>query len=134
MQTMCPRKSRNAATTTSWPSRTRVSLADHRRRIGTTVDVLVEGPSKNALKQDATGPRQLTGRTMTDHIVVFEGNDRLIGNTVSVRIDEATSFTLFGTVVTGEHLTLSYGEASRERQRPEASLTAEAHRVSLPLL
>src|SRR5262249_30958561 len=56
-----------------------VSLADHRQRIGQTVKVLVEGPSKNALKHDeATGPIQLTGRTMTDHIVVFEGNERLI--------------------------------------------------------
>src|SRR5438552_384220 len=44
-----------------------VSLADHRRRIGATVEVLVEGLSKTALKHDnEAGPRQLTGRTMTD--------------------------------------------------------------------
>ncbi len=41
---------------------------------------------------------------MTDHIVVFEGNERLIGRTVPVRIEEATAFTLFGTVVTGEQV------------------------------
>ena len=33
-----------------------VSLADHRRRVGETVEVLVEGPSKTALK--ASGRRQ----------------------------------------------------------------------------
>ncbi len=82
-----------------------VSLADHRRRIGDTVEVLVEGPSKNALKHDVgPGPKQLTGRTMTDHIVVFEGNERLTGQTVQVRVEEATAFTLFGTVMTGEQL------------------------------
>src|SRR5438067_4984582 len=55
------------------------SLQDHRRFIGETVEVLVEGLSKNALKGEpgasATGgPVQLTGRTPTDHIVVFDGN------------------------------------------------------------
>src|SRR5436190_1563189 len=52
-----------------------VSLQDHLSRVGQTVEVLVEGPSKAALKQgSAGGPVQLTGRTRTDHIVVFEGN------------------------------------------------------------
>jgi tRNA-2-methylthio-N6-dimethylallyladenosine synthase len=88
----------------------KVSLRDHLRWIGETVEVLVEGPSKTSLKtssrqqpdgEDHKLP-QLTGRTPTDHIVVFEGHDRLIGHTVSVAIEEASSFTLFGTVVTGE--------------------------------
>src|SRR5712671_3220878 len=39
------------------------SLSDHRRWIGHTVDVLVEGPSKNGVKQEGPGPVQLTGRT-----------------------------------------------------------------------
>ena len=66
----------------------------------------MEGPSKAALKHEAeSGPlRQLTGRTRTDHIVVFEGNARLIGQTVAVAVNEATAFTLFGTVVTGEQI------------------------------
>jgi tRNA-2-methylthio-N6-dimethylallyladenosine synthase len=82
-----------------------VSLEDHRGRVGQTVEVLVEGPSKTALKQETTtGPVQLTGRTMTDHIVVFDGNERLIGRTVQVHVEEATSFTLFGRVVTGEQV------------------------------
>src|SRR6516164_3909629 len=50
-----------------------VSLADHRRHIGQTVEVLIEGPSKTALKREAKGGvLQLTGRTPTDRIVVFE--------------------------------------------------------------
>src|SRR5207247_7426324 len=47
----------------------KASLEDHRRYIGRRVEVLVEGPSKNAWKQNANGPVQLTGRTRTDHIV-----------------------------------------------------------------
>jgi tRNA-2-methylthio-N6-dimethylallyladenosine synthase len=83
----------------------KVSLEDHLRRVGQTVEVLVEGPSKTALKQGGgPGPVQLTGRTMTDHIVVFEGNVRLAGQTVSVVVGEATAFTLFGTVVTSEQV------------------------------
>jgi tRNA-2-methylthio-N6-dimethylallyladenosine synthase len=109
-----------------------VSLGDHRRQVGEVVEVLVEGLSKTELKEASrererpeSGPKQLTGRTMTDHIVVFEGNERLIGHTVAVRVEEATSFTLFGTVVTGDQV----GVASRERERPE-----EASRLSLPLV
>src|SRR5437763_704461 len=58
-----------------------VSLADHRRRVGETVEVLVEGLSKSELKASGgrkppdAGPVQLAGRAMTDHIVVFEGNE-----------------------------------------------------------
>jgi tRNA-2-methylthio-N6-dimethylallyladenosine synthase len=84
-----------------------VSLADHHCYVGQTVEVLVEGLSKNELKLDRAGiagPKQLTGRTMTDHIAVFAGNERLIGQTVSVQVREATAFTLFGTVETGEQV------------------------------
>src|SRR5712691_7872247 len=81
----------------------KVSLSDHLGRVGETVEVLVEGLSKTALKHgETTGPVQLTGRAPTDHIVVFDGNERLIGQIVTVRIEEATSFTLFGNVVTDE--------------------------------
>jgi tRNA-2-methylthio-N6-dimethylallyladenosine synthase len=84
----------------------RASLADHQRWVGREVEVLVEGPSKTALKNEEQGGPlvQLTGRTRTDHIVVFEGNQRLIGQTVKVAVDEATAFTLFGTVVTAEQV------------------------------
>jgi tRNA-2-methylthio-N6-dimethylallyladenosine synthase len=108
-----------------------VSLADHRRQIGRTVRVLVEGPSKTMLK--ASGGRQppevpqLTGRTDTDHIVVFAGQERLAGRFVEVTVEDASSFTLFGTIVTGEH-TGAADPASRGRQPPES------RRIGLPLV
>ena len=54
-----------------------ISLEEHRSRVGQTVTVLVEGRSRTTLKHG--GPLQLTGRTQTDHIVVFDGNERLTG-------------------------------------------------------
>ena len=87
------------------------SLADHRAQIGTTVEVLVEGPSKRELGKQTHGPQaagfgvmQLTGRAMTDHIVVFDGTARLTGRTIRVRVEDASSFTLYGRVPTGEHV------------------------------
>jgi tRNA-2-methylthio-N6-dimethylallyladenosine synthase len=121
-----------------------VSLQDHQRRVGDVVEVLVEGPSKTYLKvqknnnvsdtiQTACLP-QLTGRTPTDHIVVFEGNNRLIGQTVRVKISEATAFTLFGEVVTSE--TVHLGENGADRG-PMTIPTLEADlnpRISLPVI
>lgn len=75
---------------------------DHQSRVGQVVEVLVEGPSRHGRR--AAGPvNQLTGRTMTDHIVVFDGPDRLIGRTVTLDVTHASSFTLYGTVRTAEH-------------------------------
>jgi tRNA-2-methylthio-N6-dimethylallyladenosine synthase len=111
-----------------------VSLADHRRRIGQTVEVLVEGPSKTALKHESgPGPKQLTGRTMTDHIVVLEGNERLIGQTVAVRIEEATAFTLFGTVVTEEQVGVRDAEPPLPAPLPLHQETPR-NRLELPLI
>jgi tRNA-2-methylthio-N6-dimethylallyladenosine synthase len=112
----------------------RVSLADHRRQIGRTVEVLVEGRSKKAMDfgEPATSvngrPHQMTGRTMTDHIVVFEGPDRLTGQTVRVHIDDASSFTLFGTVETAEMV-----GAECDHGEPGASATG-GKRIALPLI
>ena len=95
--TTCPRRSRSGATTTCWRSRTRSAWRTTGAASAETVEVLVEGPSKSA--RAAAGRRvcaQLTGRTMTDHIVVFDGNDRLIGRTVKVHVTEASPFTLYG--------------------------------------
>jgi tRNA-2-methylthio-N6-dimethylallyladenosine synthase len=116
-----------------------VSLEDHRRRIGQTVEVLVEGPSKTALKHEAeAGPLvQLSGRTMTDHIVVFEGNARLIGQRVQVAIEEATAFTLFGTVVTEEQIgVVGTRHSPSECADPAAGVGQgeEGLRISLPLI
>jgi tRNA-2-methylthio-N6-dimethylallyladenosine synthase len=111
----------------------KVSLEDHQRLVGQTVEVLVEGPSKNSLKTasgPASGPIQLTGRTMTDHIVVFEGNARLIGQTLPVRIDEATAFTLFGEVLTGE----SVGAAGRDEGVCATATVEVGRRFGLPVV
>jgi tRNA-2-methylthio-N6-dimethylallyladenosine synthase len=74
---------------------------DNQPFLGREVEILVEGPSKLALRQESDGPvLQLTGRTTCDRIVVFEGNRRLIGQLLPVTIYDADAFTLFGTVVT----------------------------------
>jgi tRNA-2-methylthio-N6-dimethylallyladenosine synthase len=113
----------------------KVSLADHLKKVGETVGVLVEGTSKK-FSGETTGPVQLTGRTMTDHIVVFEGNERLIGQTVAVRIEEATAFTLFGTVVTGEQVGVNDDCCRSEHVTDGVSENSAdpARRIALPLL
>ena len=83
----------------------RISEEDNQRFLGQRVDVLVEGLSKAALKaiekgEEKSGPLQLTGRTMCDRIVVFEGNERQIGQTIPIAIYDVSSHTLFGAVVT----------------------------------
>jgi tRNA-2-methylthio-N6-dimethylallyladenosine synthase len=111
-----------------------VSLADHRRWIGAMVEVLAEGPSKKALdhaepEASATGVYpQLTGRTMTDHIVVFDGPERLVGQTVRVTIDDASAFTLFGTVETAELV----GVACDHEPAPAAA--GIGRRIGLPVV
>ena len=78
-----------------------ISEEDNEPFIGHDVEVLVEGPSKAAEKRGDDGPvLQLTGRTMCDRIVVFEGNRRQIGRILPVTIYDCNSFTLFGQVVT----------------------------------
>src|SRR5262249_25553534 len=62
------------------------------RLVGSQVEVLCEGPSK-------TNRARLMGRTRTNKIVVFEGNEELIGTLVNVRIDRANGFSLHGTPV-----------------------------------
>ncbi len=59
------------------------------RLVGRTVDVLCEGPSK-------TNPARLMGRTRTNKIVVFEGNEKLIGEIVDVQVQRANGFSLYG--------------------------------------
>jgi len=84
-----------------------VSEEDNQAFLGRNVSVLVEGLSKTAVRQQETGQQeadsqqvQLTGRTMCDRIVVFDGNRRQIGQTLPVTIYDASMHTLFGSVVT----------------------------------
>jgi tRNA-2-methylthio-N6-dimethylallyladenosine synthase len=80
------------------------SLNDHRTWIGKTVQVLVEGRSKRDRRanQEPTEAPQLTGHSMTDHIVVFNAPERLIGQILTVDIEDAGGFTLYGRVRTDE--------------------------------
>jgi tRNA-2-methylthio-N6-dimethylallyladenosine synthase len=93
------------------------SLADHRQWIGQSVRVLVEGPSRHG-ERVASGPvRQLTGRTMTDHIVVFDAPERVVGHTLTIDVDDASGFTLYGRVRTDELVGVT-GEAVVTPPRP----------------
>jgi tRNA-2-methylthio-N6-dimethylallyladenosine synthase len=78
-----------------------ISEEDNVPFIGRQVEVLVEGRSKSAERRDDSGEHvQLTGRTMCDRIVVFDGNQRQVGHTLPVSIYDANAHTMFGTVVT----------------------------------
>lgn len=79
---------------------TTISQEDNRRFLGRPLEVLVEGPSKSSKGLEPGEVGQLTGRTACDRIVVFEGNERLIGQFVPVIAEEASGVTLFGRVVT----------------------------------
>ncbi len=78
-----------------------ISEEDNQRFLGDQVDVLIEGPSKKAVRQGQEGPLlQLVGRTHCDRIVVFEGNQRQVGQILPIAIYDANAHTLFGNVVT----------------------------------
>ncbi len=59
------------------------------RLVGQCVEVLCEGPSK-------TNPARLMGRTRSNKIVVFEGDNELVGELVDVEIERANGFSLYG--------------------------------------
>lgn len=60
--------------------------------LGRTVEVLVEGPSKN-------NENILTGRTRSNKIVNFEGNKELVGSLVMVKIDKIQTWSLEGKII-----------------------------------
>jgi tRNA-2-methylthio-N6-dimethylallyladenosine synthase len=92
----------------------RISEEENLKFLGQTVQVLVEGPSKQAERQAeaepgfsletspeaSSGPLQLMGRTPCDRIVVFEGNLRQVGQTLPIVIYDTAPHTLFGAVTT----------------------------------
>ncbi len=76
-----------------------VCLANHDEFIGSTMEVLVEGPSPRADRQPTAAPAgeiQLVGRTVGDHIVVFDGPGSLAGKYADITVTGATALTLFG--------------------------------------
>jgi tRNA-2-methylthio-N6-dimethylallyladenosine synthase len=66
-----------------------LSEASNRRDIGKTYEVLVEGFSKRSREQ-------FFGHTEHNKVVIFDKGRHRIGDFVPVRIEEATSATLFG--------------------------------------
>ena len=70
----------------------RIFNQKNREYIGRTVEVLLEGESKN-------NPEILTGRTDTFKLVHVEAPKDLIGQIVKVKITENTSFTISGELV-----------------------------------
>ena len=64
-------------------------LRKHQALVGQTVEILVEGRSQK-------GGKRMTGRTRANHIVVFDGSDRHAGELLPVRIERATTTTLYG--------------------------------------
>lgn len=80
-----------------------ICLEDNLKFLGKRVQVLVEGPSKLSLKRNDPGPvRQMMGRTTCDRIVMWEGNERQIGQFMDVLIHDASPVNLFGSVDTVE--------------------------------
>ncbi|QDT37274.1 tRNA (N6-isopentenyl adenosine(37)-C2)-methylthiotransferase MiaB [Stratiformator vulcanicus] len=90
-----------------------VSEEDNAEFIGKSVKVFVEGESKaesgkrkaedanaSPSSQDARPAIQLSGRTRCDRIVVFEGNPRLAGSSTEIAIEDCTTTTLIGSIVT----------------------------------
>ncbi|MEO6870605.1 MAG: tRNA (N6-isopentenyl adenosine(37)-C2)-methylthiotransferase MiaB [Chthoniobacterales bacterium] len=57
--------------------------------VGSSTEILVEGPSR-------TNAARLTGRTRTNKIVVFEGDDEQVGQLVELQITHSTGFSLSG--------------------------------------
>jgi tRNA-2-methylthio-N6-dimethylallyladenosine synthase len=87
-----------------------IAKQDNVKLIGRAVQVLVEGPSKKAQRDPNSHVVQMTGRTLCDRIVVFDGNRRQAGQLLDVMIDDASSHTLVGRVQTVE--VVSIGRAS----------------------
>ena len=75
-----------------------LSLTANQRCIGQEYDILIEGVSKRSREQ-------LFGRTEQNKVVIFDRANRRVGETIRVRITEATSATLKGEVVVGENPT-----------------------------
>lgn len=101
------------------------SLRSHRAMAGKEVVVLVEGRGKGGPRGKGELP-QLTGRSMADHIVVFDAPDRLVGAVVRARVTDATSFTLFAEVTEVESAPPDWKPAS-------AGQGSTGKRIELPV-
>jgi tRNA-2-methylthio-N6-dimethylallyladenosine synthase len=96
------------------------------RLVGRVAQVLCEGPSK-------TNPTRLMGRTRTNKIVVFEGNEKLIGEIVDVHVQRANGFSLYGTPLLKDPDTFQVASTGRRVEnspavRRDESAVAHVHR------
>jgi len=112
----------------------RISLTHNQRLVGRTVEVLVEGYSKAAIKaQQAEQTRgeevtwkqsdQLVGRTRGDHIVVFCADPSWIGSLARIRVVGVTALTLFGEPADK----ISQGRVPTESQPMRDEILSGAH-------
>ncbi|MGM0445770.1 MAG: tRNA (N6-isopentenyl adenosine(37)-C2)-methylthiotransferase MiaB [Bacillota bacterium] len=70
----------------------KISLNQNAKFEGQTLEVLIEGESKN-------NPETYMGRSRTNKLVIVPKEEGLIGKVVKVKIDNAQSWTLYGEVV-----------------------------------
>ncbi|MCK4752827.1 MAG: tRNA (N6-isopentenyl adenosine(37)-C2)-methylthiotransferase MiaB [Planctomycetes bacterium] len=63
--------------------------------LGKEIKVLVEGPSKKPFLNSGDGV-QLVGRTAGDWIAIFNGDEKLAGEFVTVKVTRVSPLTLFG--------------------------------------
>lgn len=68
-----------------------ISLEKNKQYIGQTVEVLVEGPSKN-------NKNMLAGRTRGNKLVHFAGDESLTGEFVEITITDAQTWVLYGDI------------------------------------
>ncbi|RKY22777.1 MAG: tRNA (N6-isopentenyl adenosine(37)-C2)-methylthiotransferase MiaB [Planctomycetota bacterium] len=66
-----------------------IAAEDNAKLVGSTVEVLVEGPSRR-------DPSRLAGRAPTERIVIVDGPPELKGEIVRVRVESATALALYG--------------------------------------
>jgi tRNA-2-methylthio-N6-dimethylallyladenosine synthase len=71
------------------------SLKDNLKYTNQTIEVLVEGVSKN-------NEQMLSGRSRTNKLVHFKGDDSLTGQLVHVKITDVQTFLLKGELVSVE--------------------------------
>ncbi len=72
-----------------------IGLEKNRSWVGKTLQVLVEGPSKQS--------NTLCGRSSQNHWVHFSGSEDLVGNLVDVKIEGVTPYSLLGVLHDGKH-------------------------------
>lgn len=74
-----------------------ITLSINQGLVGRPFPVLVEGPAPRGL--DSAGKRLLQGRTPTDKVAIFPGDEALLGQFLDVRITEAEAWCLHGEIV-----------------------------------